>query len=190
MKKVLPSLGSGGCDGPVSWAGGRELLMSSSSGEVVTKYVQQQIDREEQRRQRLENRAAIVISGSGAATAALFAALTYAYTRNKAVLAGGSRWYMYAGLIGFAAAVILGLVALNPRRQEVSDPEALEHYLQKDEFVKPASYSERQIATTSLGELRSLTKINDFIAGLLYASQIVQMAALICIGIAVALLYQ
>jgi hypothetical protein len=161
----------------------------ATSGDVAAEFVRQQLDREEQRRQGLHSRAAIVLSGAGAAVAALFAALTYAYTKDKAVLGGDSRWFMYLGLIGFGVAVLLALGALVPRRQALSDVDDVASYMDEDSFREPASYADRNLALATLGELRSLRQINNYAATLVLTAQLIQAVSIVLVAVAIACAY-
>lgn len=164
--------------------------MTENSGELVSSFLKEQVDREDQRRQRLETRAGIVVSGSTAAIAALFASLTYVYSRDKTVLHGSVRWSMYLGLAAFATAVGIAVFTLWPRGEYVTRvDDDLRHYLNKSNFQRDASYSSRRVAESRLAELESIIEVNNRLAPLLLSSQILQATGLLFIAVAISYLF-
>ncbi len=161
----------------------------STSGETVSGYIEKVLGREEQRRQSLESRAAVVVSGSTAAVAALFGILTYLHDKDKAVLKGGSRGLMYVGLVALSLAILGGLWALRPRRRLLPSADDLDQYLKEDTFNNPAEYSQRQVAGAELAEYRSLDKANTSMAHELLLGQVMQVIGFLCLAGAIFLLF-
>lgn len=164
--------------------------MSKTAGEVISDYLKEQVDRETQHRERLQTRAGIVITGSTAAVSALFAILAYAPSRDETVLHGRIRWFMYAGLLVFAVAIGLAVIALWPQGQYVLRVDNnLRHYLDDKVFWRKSSYSTLRVAERRLKEFESILAVNNRIAPLLLASQIAQGIGLLLVAIAVCYLF-
>jgi hypothetical protein len=150
-------------------------------------FIQRELDDQRAAKASIEQRGMAVITSSGVLVTLLFGLATLAQTRAQLNIVDSARPWLYASGGSFAAAAILALVTSWPRRYMSPKAEALVELVRTHWADETAA---QRVALTRVGMIASYKKRNRIKAGVLIGAMGAQVAAVITLAVAVALVVE
>lgn len=149
------------------------------AGDYYSKLIDDQLAEERSRKASLEQRAAGVITTSGAVVTLVFAFTTLIKGGDSAHLVGVAKVELLLALAFLLAAVIFALLIGFPGSYKEVDEASLREHLDKSEWTNSdVRDAQREVALAIVGIITAAGRLNDKKANLLFAAVAAEVAGI------------
>jgi hypothetical protein len=160
------------------------LTEPDKRGDAYSAFIKDQLDAEYDRRAVLDARGVAVVTTSGVLITLVIAAAGFLLGKNYLPTTPG-RWLFAVGLILFVGAALFGLWANALRSYDVAKRARLEEMTTNAHWSDSEQEARRNIAASNTVTVKSLREGNDSKATILTVGLTLQLAALLCLAVAV-----
>lgn len=158
----------------------------TNSGVNYAPFVEQELKAERERRATLDGRGQAVVTTAGVLVTILSTVSAIAINKKLLVVSGPVRYSILSALACFILAVTLGILATINFKYDVAAGSTLVQ-LPREHSTDGKEIAERNIVATNVATILSLRKGNDRKATFLFTALFAQLAALLCLAVAVLL---